>query len=507
MPEKSNISNDEPDEPDEHQDDNQGLSEKDGSEFHFFSQTHIDELQQQAQQEELNAPQRELNFSKTSQGAKRAVIFGSVNQSDFYAACKKEGIEVPAKFQQSGFNGFLPFSDPGVCKFMSNDFARAVTEGRYNTWKEKISATDREFVARLRSGQYDAMETAIQKRHQVGGENRDYGYYDPGIKEQSDTRKNMEQFELSSLASELASKMKVGDEVNSCLEAPCVTLNVRLKRTGLIGNKSAVFGHEIMFTMAVDEQGRLDKQHLLVMDPNAGIIKINNDKTSIDAFLQVLDTKLFSQMQLRGATITGVTNTNLPEKGTDAWQKLDQEISTNNAPDSKANYALPKLYQLDEYLRTQISRLESKSNWSKFKGLFTSDSSEKLAYLQKQRTDLNTEIEQLKKPIDPEGTEASDLFHRVLKNIDSKILGKQRGFLGAVRDKLGLGQSQSMAELQQLKDKFSTIKDTVTTLKEGTHNTKEQADPPRFGPVPDGLQAAHDDDTEKTTASEKNCTL
>lgn len=80
---------------------------------------------------------------------------------------------------------------------MSEDFARAVTEGRYPIWKEQIPNVDREFVQRLRLGQYDSMDGPTQRELKLGTQ-RPFG---PST-EKVDTgeKTSMEEFKLVSLA-------------------------------------------------------------------------------------------------------------------------------------------------------------------------------------------------------------------------------------------------------------------------------------------------------------------
>jgi len=318
--------------------------------------------------------------------------------------------------------GFLPIRDPGVCNFMSEDFARAVTEGRYAKWKANIDKTESEFIERLRAGQYDALSRTPMFNL---GTQRPFGPSAETVRVDKTTETKMEDFRLSSLAKSIHSKMKVYG--TSCLNAPCVKFQWSLERAGRLGGQR--FGHATMFSMAVERDGRLDKEHLLFMDPNAGIIKIKNNEESIKQFLETVDTKLYGSMRIRSASVSDVQNLKLPQKETPAWTELDDKIKTYRVPDKESNYSLCKLCQLDNYLQTQIARLESKSIWDRLSRRVDTDREAKLNYLQSQRKHLHSEYKKTTPGSESSDRAADKLFKSMMDTLErSTELSARRGF-------------------------------------------------------------------------------
>lgn len=388
------------------------------------------------------------------QNKKSTRIFGTVDQSSFYGALEADkDVVIEVKFKQSGFDGFLPLSDPGVCNFMSDDFAKAVTEGRYETWKSKISERNAEFIEYFRVGQHEAgtREYGPQTNHDLTSNKNSYTH---------ETRKSFES-DRSALGEKISDQMKSTE--SSCMEAPCVKLVVKLRRMGIARQE---FQHAMMFTMATKKNGELDKEHLLFMDPNAGIFKIKNNKESIDRFLQNIDRNLFSQMQVVSMETHLVTNKSLPKKGTEAWNERDKAIKDGKTPDHEANYSLSKLCLLETYLNKQIDRLEN-AGWLKQK--FLSDNKDKLAHLQGVQDELCKKIGELKeKKLPPKEylEEADKIAHEVFASIDSKILSARRG--------LGLMESKSLANLNDLKKTMGEFKGELHHLHEEAHKAEQQ---------------------------------
>lgn len=397
-------------------------------------------------EETEGALQRERAFEQafiiSSQGRKSAFFFGSVDQSSFYKACERQpDVQIISKFHQSGVLGFLPMSDPGVCSFMSDDFARAVTEGRYNTWKDKITQTDKEFIERLRAGQYDG-DMSVGARFNLGTDRPFSPATTPiAIRGESD---KMDDFQLASLAKSIHDKMNADPDATSCLESPCIKLTVGLERPVRFGTNHR-FGHAMMFTMAVKEDGRLDKEHLLFMDANSGIIKIKNSEESLRQFLQSVDTKLFSEMRIRGAHINVVTNPNIPEKGTPEWGQRDDAIKAGRVPDKESNYAQCKLCQLDNYLKAQIARLEVKGIWERITGNVDESREAKLAYLRAQRQEFHDRYRALQAGSEPLDKAADKLFQTTMATLDESL---------ELKTKRGLFKSTAASEFEKFKEKY-----------------------------------------------------
>jgi hypothetical protein len=244
-----------------------------------------------------------------------------------------------------------------------------------------------------------------------------------------------------------------------------------MTRPGLAGGSS--HSHAMMFSMAVDEKGRLDKDYLFFMDPNAGIVKIKNDPQSIEQFLTLLDTSLFGQMRLRGASLNTVTNPKLPEKDTEAWKELDKKILEGTNPIRELDYSLDKICRLDNYLQAQIGRLEVKSIWEKITGKVNSARVEKLTYLQGIRKELHESFNTIKE--NPEIDKASDqLFNKTMDKLaTSSELQKKRGFT----------ESTALSEFRKFKTRYNTELSTITESE------------PKSDPKPD------EDKTEEQTLS------
>jgi hypothetical protein len=387
---------------------------------------------------------------------KSSLLLGRVDQCSFYKALEPDSdITVETKFQQSGLSGFLPFSDPGVCSFMTDDFAKAVTEGRYQTWKEKISQRNAAFIEFFRAGQYD--NNPFMRNRNLGvmrhntpraGHNIKFGGKIKYVHE------NYSAVDLKSFAEDITHRMRT--ESCSCMEAPCIKLSVKLKRTGVIpGIAGGIeFIHDMIFTMATLSNGELDKENVFFMDPNAGIFKIRNTEESIRRFLQYIDTALFSQMQIKSAETIFVTNASLPAKGTIAWQKRDAIIKEGNAPDHEVNYCLSTLCLLETYLNNQIQRLEEEPG-GVFGYLFFSKKTKKLDHLQSVKTSLENEIQnwhQRHKGKSLSATEhvkeANEITKRVLLQLDDNLLSQKRWYVFA---------SSAGTELARLKNQIGSF--------------------------------------------------
>lgn len=224
-----------------------------------------DEVQISDQKQPAENKENLIKKSENRQKQKSALIYGTIDQSSFYNDCKKKKFEIITKFHQSGPLGFLRQnnlfeSDRGVCNFMSNDFACAVTGGRYVAWKNNMAQTDKAFIERLRTGQAGTTRVeageVLEPSHPAMLSRVQY----------NDDAVAMKEDKLSSFTQALYDKLQVDENATSCSEAPCVKLNVNWKRTGLAASNSLFSdGHAMMFTMAVDDKGQLDKAAILIM--------------------------------------------------------------------------------------------------------------------------------------------------------------------------------------------------------------------------------------------------
>lgn len=256
------------------------------------------------------------------------------------------------KFNQNGVDGFLPLNELGVCAFMSLDFARAVTEGRFITWRDKISSKDKHMIERLRAGQ-SRLGIESEDLHQL---ERTLSGKATAITDISIDNDDND-FQTHPLAAEKIFNAFRGFTINhSCMDSPCVYLNVTLTHEGLF--EARPLGHGMMFTMAVTKNNTLDPEHLLFMDPGSGIFMIENNQSSIENFLFLIDKHLLSDYRV-GEFRASLLDKSLwlPLKSQEEWQKQEQAIWAGIVPDNPMNYALGEECLIDEYLRLEINRL------------------------------------------------------------------------------------------------------------------------------------------------------
>lgn len=464
--------------------------------------------------ESIDHASLEAEIEAFSQDQKSAYFFGSVDQSKFYKYLEqhKDLYTIESKFHQSGPGGFLPLSDPGVCNYMCDDFSQALIEGRYTTWKEKIEKFDKEFIEKLRAGQYDknlilnlgtqrpfgpsirkikeipiAAESpaAVHPEEPIAAEpqsaeilaveseeeaDKSESEFESGFEQienevSSEELKNSDktkQFKFNSrrMAKEIFEELNKCKNFSSCLDASCVKLQIGLTRTG-IGSKffgNDEFGHALVFTIAVDEKGRLDNNHLLFMDPNCGIIKINNREKDIKDFLDVINENLFHTMQLRNGKTYKINHSHLPDKDSLDWHELDKKIQEKNVPIKEDDYALCKLCRLDNFLQGQIARLEIKGILEK---LISPDTIrlQKLKFFQDIRDDLHKSFQEFGNTKPEEGlTKEQVVNYNVLKNSKFKEIIEKIDKCEVLKEQRGLfstKKSTPIKEFEEFKKKYS----------------------------------------------------
>lgn len=420
-----------------------------------------------------------------SQKAKSRFVFGSMNQSDFYKAlAKKNDVVVLNKFNQSGVTGFLPMADSGVCAFMSKDFARAVTEGRFFTWQEKIAARDAQMIARLRAGQNNggyglgfhgekhlqefeesvrgspsSITSSASSRFDTATHAPDSPLTTtPTTPQSPDSPATLMRRDAASQS--IAQAFTGFTAEMSCMSSPCVFLNVTLERKGVLSkvldkvNPGAnLFGHGMMFTMATTKKGKLDPDHLLFMDPNAGIFKIKNNPDAIQQFMTLIDKKLLSDFYVHDIQAAPIPTPWLPQKDSPEWQTQEAALLSGRAEDHPSNYALPEACLVDEYLRTQIERLEQKKEegMGRLAKAFFKGSERKLVVLNACRKELLDALKAYPRADRKtrEG-ELERLQEALLDKVDKAVSEKR--FLFAVRE------STSKSELSSLKKRLAEIK-------------------------------------------------
>ncbi|WP_040536375.1 hypothetical protein [Legionella drancourtii] len=351
------------------------------------------------------------------QHKKFAFLMGSMNQKAFYKALGKiQDISIIAKFNQSGFSGFLPFFDMGVCGFFSLDYARAANEGRAHEWIKRIEKRDQEFIRYLiaeRNEKYDfqffphtieaqlislselnrATSNLLTHTHPIQDVAYNYQYNDFEY-ERDDPHPNS----AENCAQIIANKMDPSNycSQDTCMEAPHIQLSINVARKGLL--PSTPFSHCLIFSMATIEKGGLDPAHLICVDANAGAFKIKNDTETIKKFLVAFDEQLVSGFNIASYELTGVTVDSIPKKGTDKWKKMKEYIQTDEQLGHDANYILSDLHQLNEFLRQQVEQLEASRKTKRvlfFKNTFETNTAEKIAKLKEIHRDTQIKLNEL----------------------------------------------------------------------------------------------------------------
>lgn len=397
-------------------------------------------------------PDEEIERMRAHQAKKSALFFGSVDQSSFYKALERDrNFQILHKFQQSGLSGFLPFSDPGVCDYMSRDFARAVTEGRYQEWRNHVVAKDDMLIERFRAGQHNLNTRQIQEM-----ERRQF----TEAHEQLSQQQNRDNERYSMIADRQKLATRIGavfdknkfNHAQSSLHTPCVYFRVSIERTGLFG-KGKRFGHAMMFTMATTDDHKLDPDHLFFMDPNAGIIKIKNTPESINAFIENIDNKLLGELKINQFAAIELERTWLPSTKSEKWEALEHSIVSGNPPKDPNNYALSELCLIDDYLRNQIERLASdhsnEMNW--FYSLFVQHSDKKIEQLMLYRDELRQML------IDAQQIPNPEIRQQFLQTKQEELLTKIDKCVSEKRHRFAIGESTSKKKFTDLKERLNKI--------------------------------------------------
>ncbi len=384
------------------------------------------------------------------QDKKSALFFGSVDQSSFYTALEsRPQYQVMAKFNQSGLTGFLPLSDPGVCFYMTTDFARAVTEGRYQRWQEHVVKEDKALIERFRAGQHNDNIRTIQsfERHEHAGERMRLTQEQHQLNDSHHQISSREQV-ARRLADILDPRPFLGSE--STMHAPCAYFRASLARKGLFGGQS--FGHMTMFTMAVDENGRLDPTHLIFMDPNTGIMKIPNTPEAISDFISLIDDKLLAQMGVRDFSAMEVEKSWLPQADTAEWNAQEQDILSGNIPVDPNDYALSSLCLIDDYLRLQIERLslDHSDNIGRIRSIFLTHADNKIEALRNLRGELSDALEHAK-------TLPKAEAQAYLRQTQIELLDKIDTCVSKKRHVFAIGESESKIKFNELKTRLEHL--------------------------------------------------
>lgn len=277
--------------------------------------------------------QADISSHQMVQSKKSAIIFGSFDQSAFYQALDPKQVNIIQRFQQSGLKGFLPLNDPGVCAAMCTSFAYSLRHGGLREWQGEIATRDPVFIQKLKEEQNKpwalpeeskepAMDTIIADILEKIASGVD-----------AQQRPRMTLTATNAVIRELVEFMDPqkfkSDKAGSCLDAPQMQVNCYFERTGWRGKGKRV-NHAILFSMAVDEKGNLDPNHLLCMDANAGIFKIQNTLAAIQQFMDSFDQHLAKEM-----TISHYDANFLPRESLspEAKDELAETIRANLATD------------------------------------------------------------------------------------------------------------------------------------------------------------------------------
>lgn len=244
---------------------------------------------------------------KEIQSKKSALIFGSINQAAFYRALERTNVTIVQKFQQSGLKGFLQIDDPGVCAAMSTSFAHSLRHGGLREWRSEIATRDPEFIQQLKEEQRKPWALSAEDREKpkekeketiediVKKINRKIASGDKLKQESKRTVPCLSTRTVVNAIENFMDPKKIDTTELSCLDARQMQVNCYFERTGLKGKGTRV-NHTIMFSMAVDDKGNLDPNHLLCMDANAGIFKIPNNQEGIKQFMNSFDQHLAKEM-------------------------------------------------------------------------------------------------------------------------------------------------------------------------------------------------------------------
>lgn len=386
---------------------------------------------------------------------------GSMNQKAFYKALEKiQDISILAKFNQSGFSGFLPFFDIGVCSFFSLDYARAANEGRSDEWIKRIEKRDQEFIRYLiaeRNENYDflfsphtikeqlislselnrATSKLLTHTHPLPKVSSNYKHKNFAY-ERDDLRPNS----AENCAQIITDKMYPSNycSQDTCMEAPHIELSIDVARKGLL--PSQPFSHCLIFSMATTEKGGLDPEHLICVDANAGAFKIKNDSETIKKFLVAFDEHLVGGLKIVSYELARITVNSIPEKGTTKWEEMKEYIQTGQQLGHDANYLLSDLHQLNEFLRQQVEQLVASQKSERvlfFKNTFKKNTAEKIEKLKEIHRDTQSKLFELDE-VDP----------AKLAQITEEMFSKTMDVAKMHRKFFSFGQTESEHKLNQL---------------------------------------------------------
>ena len=316
-------------------------------------------------------------------------IMSTMQQKRLYSELQKAGSEVVIikKFKQSGLTGFLPLLFPGVCAFMANDYARSINQGTEKSWINHIG--NRTFTKRLIAGQlrlftklrnielhdwlFARTRTDLKGKAPIDAISSDPKSSETNKAVSSDSDSNSEnpssqnssreelpldnEYDVVDIPDdmrvmkgsdpiEIAAKQtyelfqeeirKLKDDDDHCMDVPHAYFSINLIRNGTLKSLGRErFSHTMLFSLARDENGKLDRGYLTFMDPNAGLFKIKNDDKSICKFLETFKNTMLSQFTIHSAESCLNDKTWLPEKSnTDAWEqakKVVQELDGNES--------------------------------------------------------------------------------------------------------------------------------------------------------------------------------
>jgi len=319
------------------------------------------------------------------------LFVSTMQQRALYAAFKKNkgnGTEIVKTFKQSGLSGFLPLLFPGVCLFMTIDYARSLNHGTDNHWLKSLEK--KSFIKRLIVGQlryfgkvknhllYDPL--FMKTRCDIDLSQGPLSQVKSNLPDVEDEIKSNQSeipnddFELISDVGldAMPKQMEPHEDIYHRLtpnpdSAPSHRIDINhvswtfmLERKGglksLFGNR---FAHTTVFSQATKSDGTIDDEHLTFMDPNAGLFKIKNNPESIKEFLETFRSTMLSQYNIVGETTNPIDKIWLPEKSNmAAWQEargiIDNKLQgqesyspgviDNTAKESSKIYAILTTY-------------------------------------------------------------------------------------------------------------------------------------------------------------------
>lgn len=348
------------------------------------------------------------------QNKKFAFFYGTINQDAFYKSLEDiPDISIVAKFNQSGFSGFLPFYDNGVCAFFTLDYTRATNEGRAHEWIKRIEERDQQFIHYLIAERNELYEfaystnTVAKQLISLSELNRKAA----NLPSHTNPLKNVgDNYQLDFLpmpdsaencALIIAEKMSPQNynSHDTCMEAPHLELVFNASRKGILA--SSGLGHSLVFSMATTEQGGLDPAHIICIDANAGAFKIKNDPETIRKFMVAFDEQLVGELDIGSYMMNQVTVKSIPQKGTEHWKYMKKYIQADQHLGNNANYLLSDLHQLNEFLRQQVEKLikSRHSDWIPFfRDTFENKTDEKITMLKKIHENTQVALARLFQP-------------------------------------------------------------------------------------------------------------